>query len=304
MTLARPLGQTAQARVAIPFAITTLIWSSTWFVIREQFGPVPTMWSVSYRFIAAMLGMIALAAYRRDGFRIGRAGQGIALLFGLFQVVLNFNLVYRAETYVTSGLVAVTFALLIVPNAILSRIFLKQGVTGRFLAGSAIALLGVGLLFLHEIRVSQAGSRAVALGLGLTMLGVLAASVSNVLQASAPARAVPTPSLLAWGMLWGTLMNSAVAFALTGPPVGDPRALYWAGVLYLGLVASALAFTLYFGIIRVIGPARAAYINVLTPVLAMAISTAFEGYRWSVMAAAGALLAMGGLLIALQARGR
>ncbi len=105
-------------------------------------------------------------------------------------------------------------------------------------------------------------------------------------------------------MAYGTAMNSGIALATAGPPVGDPRALYWAGVLYLGLVASALAFTLYFGVIRVIGPARAAYINVLTPVLAMAISTAFEGYRWSVMAAAGGLLAMGGLLIALQARGR
>lgn len=182
--------------------------------------------------------------------------------------------------------------------------FLKQGVSGRFMAGSAVALLGVGLLFLHEIRASQAVGRAVALGLGLTMLGVLAASISNVLQASAPARAVPTPSLLAWGMLYGTAMNSAFAIATAGPPVGDPRALYWVSVLYLGLIASALAFTLYFGVIRAIGPARGAYINVLTPVLAMAISTAFEGYRWSVMAAAGGLLTMAGLLIALQARGR
>ena len=112
------------------------------------------------------------------------------------------------------------------------------------------------------------------------------------------------PSLLAWGMAYGTALNSLLALAVVGGPVGDPRTWYWAGVLYLGLIASALAFTLYFGVIRVIGPARAAYINVLTPVLAMAISTAFEGYRWSVMAALGALLAMGGLLIALQARGR
>jgi drug/metabolite transporter (DMT)-like permease len=304
MALAHPLGQVRRARVAIPFLIVTLIWSSTWIVIRGQLGVVPPIWSISYRFVAAALGMILLAMIRRDSFRIGRAGQGIALAFGVCQVVLNFNLVYRAEQYVTSGIVAVTFALLIVPNALLARIFLGQGVTGRFLAGSAVALAGVGLLFVHEIGTAPVGGRAVALGLGLTLLSVLAASVSNVMQGSAPARTIAMPSLLAWGMLWGLLMNSAIALATVGPPVGDPRPLYWAGVLYLGLVASAVAFTLYFGVIRAIGPARGAYINVVTPVLAMAISTMFEGYRWSLTAAAGAVLAFAGLLIALQARGR
>ena len=169
MALARPLGKTQQARVAIPFAIVTFIWSSTWIVIRDQIGVVPSVWSVSYRFTAAAVAMIVLALIRRDSFRIGRAGHGIALLFGLFQVVFNFNLVYRAEAYVTSGLVAVTFALLIVPNALLGRIFLSQGVTGRFLAGSVVALTGVGLLFAHEIASAGQGGQAVAIGLGLTL---------------------------------------------------------------------------------------------------------------------------------------
>jgi drug/metabolite transporter (DMT)-like permease len=302
--LAHPLGKTQQARVAIPFLIVTLIWSSTWIVIRDQLGVVPPVWSVSYRFAAAGIGMVVLALIRGDSFRIGKAGQGIALVFGLFQVVLNFNLVYRAEAYVTSGLVAVTFALLIVPNALLGRIVLAQGVTPRFLAGSAVALVGVGLLFAHEVAVAPAGGHAVAIGLGLTLLGVLSASVSNVLQGSAVARTLPMPTVLAWGMLWGTAMNSLLGLATVGLPVGDARVIYWVEVLYLGLVASALAFTLYFGMIRAIGPARAGYVNVLTPILAMAISTMFEGYRWSLLAGAGAVLAFAGLLIALQARGR
>jgi drug/metabolite transporter (DMT)-like permease len=302
MASAGAVSTVRQARVALPFLIVTLIWSSTWIVIRDQLGVVPPVWSVSYRFAAAAVGMIALALIRGDTFRIGRAGQGIAIAFGLLQVVLNFNLVYRAEAYVTSGLVAVTFSLLIVPNALLGRIFLSQGVTRRFLAGSAIALVGVGLLFAHEIAVAPADGHQVALGLGLTLLGVLCASISNVMQGSAAARPLPMPSLLAWGMLWGTAMNSLLGLATVGPPIGDPRLLYWAGVLYLGLVASALAFTLYFGVIRAIGPARAGYVNVLTPILAMTLSTMFEGYRWSVLAGAGAALALIGLLIALQAR--
>ena len=77
---------------------------------------------------------------------------------------------------------------------------------------------------------------------------------------------------------------------------------YVAGVLYLGLIASAVAFTLYFGMIRRIGPARAGYVNVLTPVLAMGLSTLFEGYRWSAQAVIGGVLVIAGLVVAMRAR--
>jgi drug/metabolite transporter (DMT)-like permease len=75
---------------------------------------------------------------------------------------------------------------------------------------------------------------------------------------------------------------------------------YWLGLIYLGVIASALAFWLYYRIIRQIGPARAAWSSVLIPILAMALSTLFEGYRWSALAIGGGLLAIAGLLIALR----
>ena len=68
------------------------------------------------------------------------------------------------------------------------------------------------------------------------------------------------------------------------------------------MFASALAFPLYFGVIRAIGPAKAAYSSVMVPVIAMLLSTLFEGYRWSALAVAGAVLAIAGLVIALRAR--
>jgi drug/metabolite transporter (DMT)-like permease len=55
-------------------------------------------------------------------------------------------------------------------------------------------------------------------------------------------------------------------------------------------------------VVRKIGPARAAYSSVMVPIIAMALSTLFEGYRWSLLAGAGALLALGGMLVALGGR--
>ncbi len=257
---------------------------------------------MTYRFLVAGAVMFAYALFSGAPLRIGREGQIFAALFGVAQFVLNFNFVYRAEAYVTSGLVAVIFALLIVPNTLFARLFLGTKPSGRFYLGAAIAMAGIGLLFLKEYREAAKGSDAVLFGIGLTMMGVLSASVANVMQATKRAAALPMASLLAWGMLWGTVFDAIFAWATVGPPVIEPTLPYIGGVVYLGVAASAIAFMAYFSVIRMIGPGPAAYSSVIVPVIAMGISTVFEGYRWTLLAGAGGALAIAGLVIALTAR--
>ncbi|MHC9418955.1 DMT family transporter [Sphingomonas citri] len=305
MTLPRP--NSTRAAVLVPFAIVTLIWGSTWIVIRDQLAGanVPPSWSVSYRFLVAGLALTAVAAWRGELGGAHRRDPGFwrfAALVGLLQFVMNFNFVYRAEQHITSGLVAVTFALLLVPNALFGRIFLGQRLGRQLLAGSAIAMAGVALLFVREARGDANGAHQTVLGIALTLVAILSASVSNVMQATERARRYPMIPMLATAMLIGAGMDAGWAWLTTGPPVFDPRPSYVAGVLYLGIAASALAFTLYFRLIRVIGPAKAAYNSVIVPVIAMLLSTLYEGYRWTTLAAAGAALAGVGLVVALSAR--
>jgi drug/metabolite transporter (DMT)-like permease len=297
----------ASPRVLIPFIIVTLIWSSTWIVIRDQLGPnhaiqVPPSWSVAYRFLVAAAAMFALGLVQRRALSLPPRAMGLAAIMGLLQFSMNFNFVYRAEHYITSGLVAVIFALLIVPNTLLGRFFLKTPVNGRFLAGAGVAMAGILLLMLREYRVAEVGGQAVIIGGLLTLAGVLSASAANVMQAGDTARKSDIIALMAWSMAWGTLFNAGIALATVGVPVMDPRPGYIAGVLYLGIAASAITFPLYFGIIRDVGPGPAAWSSVLIPIIAMGISTVFEDYRWSTLAAAGAVLAIAGLIIALKTR--
>jgi drug/metabolite transporter (DMT)-like permease len=91
---------------------------------------------------------------------------------------------------------------------------------------------------------------------------------------------------------------------VAGPPVIETRIGYWAGVFYLALFGSVLCFALYFPVVRKIGPGKAAYSSVLVPIIAMSLSTLFEGYRWSPLAIAGAVLSIGGMLLALAGRRR
>ena len=297
-----PLSRAAQWRVLLPFTIVTVIWSSTWLVIRHQLGVVPPGWSIAYRFAIAGAAMFAYAAATRAPLRLPARDHLFAAALGVCLFGLNFNLVYRAEHHMTSGLVAVVFALLVVPNAVLGWIFLGHGVSRRFFAGSAVAIVGLGLLFWHELGAAADGPRAVLTGIGFTLIAVLFASIANVMQATPRARRLPSATLLAWAMLYGASVDAVASWITAGPPVFDTSAGYVAGLLYLGVVASALAFPLYLGVIQAIGPGRAAYSNVLVPVLAMALSTMFEHYVWGVPAAAGGVLVLVGLVIALRAR--
>ena len=280
--------------IAIPFAVFTLIWGSTWIVIRDQLGSVSPHWSVTYRFV--------IAGVKGDRIWPGRKVLGPALVIGVTQFCINFNSVYLAERHITSGLVATFFALLLIPNALLARIFLDQHVNRRFVLGSALAVVGIGLLFAHEFRLGRASAGDLTVGLTLTLFGMLGASSANVYQALEKVRRFPLVPLLGWSMAIGAALDALLALIVAGPPTFDTRPAYAAGLLYLALAASALAFSLYFPVVRKIGPAKAAYSSVMVPIIAMALSTLFEGYEWSPLAALGAALALGGMLVALSKR--
>lgn len=288
-------------RVAIPFLTIALIWGSTWFVITGQIRGVPPEWSVAFRFTLATPAMFGLALTTRSRVRMPARAHLLAMAVGLCQFAGNYSWVYQAERHLTSGIVAVMIGMMIVPNAVLGRVVLGQPITRRFAIGSAVAMTGIALLLVNEARTARVGGDVVT-GVWLALGAMLAASVSNVIQANKTGRSVPLLTLIAWGMLYGTAIDIAIAWALAGPPPALPGEAYWLGTAYLALAGSVVTFPLYYGLIREIGPGRAAYHNVLVVIVAMLISTAFEGYRWTSLAIAGSALSLVGLLVALRAR--
>ncbi|MDQ3245711.1 MAG: DMT family transporter [Pseudomonadota bacterium] len=290
----------ADLSVVIPFFIFTIIWGSTWIIIRDQLGTVPAQWSVTYRFLMAAAAMAAVTWWKGQSLRLPLGGFVVAAILGCLQFVVNFTAVYFAEHHITSGLVATVFALLLVPNSLLAWAFLGQRPNARFAVSSLFAVAGIALLFAHELRENPARSDQIFLGIGLTLIGLLGASAANVFQARDEVKRYPLFAILTWAMALGALMDGLLAITFAGPPVVEARPGYWLGLIYLALFASALAFSLYLPVVRKIGPGKAAYSSVLVPIIAMGFSTWLEDYRWTPVTIAGAILALGGMAGALS----
>lgn len=289
------------ARVLIPFLLTGIIWGSTWFVITGQINGVPAAWSVFYRFALATPALFLVGVLMKNRLRLTRPEHGLALGVGIAQFSGNFLFVYNAERYITSGIVAVMFALLMVPNAVFARVFIRERVQGGFIAGSLVAIVGVALLLVHEWEVAPLGGN-VALGIALAIGGMLAASIANVVQANPTGRGVPMVSLLAWAMLYGTIFDLGFAWVTAGPPQVPGEWQFWTGTAYLAIIGSVVTFPLHYNLVREIGAGRTAYNGIVTVCVAMLLSTLFEGYQWTMLAASGAVLALIGMGLALRSR--
>ncbi|MEK8061123.1 EamA family transporter, partial [Burkholderia contaminans] len=80
----------------------------------------------------------------------------------------------------------------------------------------------------------------------------------------------------------------------------DTSPRYLGALVYLAVPGSVIGFTAYLTLVGRIGPERAAYCTVLFPIVALAVSTVFEGYQWSPLAVVGLLLVVAGNLVAFD----
>ena len=279
------------------FSIATLIWGSTWLAITFQLGSVAAEASVVYRFALAALMLAAwcLATGRSLRFPAAQhawlASQG-ALLFGL-----NYLCVYWAEQHIASGLVAVLFSLIVFLNLVGVRVFFATPVNRRTALGAALGVGGVTLLFWRELAGMQTDAlRGILFGLAATVF----ASGGNLLAVRNQRRGIPLLPGVAWGMTYGALTIAIVAALNDIVWTFDPRPGYVLSLLYLAAFGSVIAFAAYLTLLGKIGAARAGYVGVAVPVVALLLSTVFEHYEWTLPALAGAALCIAGNVLVLM----
>ena len=281
------------------FAISTLIWGSTWLAIKFQLGVVAPEASVAYRFAIAALLLGAWCVLTGRSLRFDRRQHAYIALQGALLFGFNYVGVYWAEHYATSGLLAVLFSTIVFMNPAGARWLFGTPLTLRTLVAAVLGVVGVALMFVPEL-VHAARSREAALGIAVGLGATVIASAGNLAATRNQRAGIPVLTSTAWGMAYGALASALIAIASGVPWTFDAHAPYVLSLAYLVVFGSVVAFASYLTLLKMVGPAPAAYVGVATPVVAMTLSTLFEGYRWTPLAAFGVVLAVAGNWFALR----
>jgi drug/metabolite transporter (DMT)-like permease len=285
--------------VPILFLIPTLIWGSTWLAITFQLGMVAPEVSVCYRFALASLMLAAWCLLTGRSLRFSPRNHAYLAGLGVLMMGFNYIWIYRAEQHVTSGLVAVLFSTLVFMSPIAMRLAFGTPLRAMTFVAAIFGVTGVALLFVPELAIAQQGG-AVALGVGLTLAATASCAAGNLIAVRNHRAGMATLPATAWGLGYGSLLAAAVAFSQGTPWTFDPRLPYVLSLAYLALFGSVIAFGVYFTLLNRVGAGPASYTTVATPIIAMLLSTFFEGYRWTGTAGLGVVLAVFGVWLSLR----
>jgi drug/metabolite transporter (DMT)-like permease len=282
---------------AMLYGLTVVIWGSTWIGIKYQLGVVDPMASIAHRFFLSALLICLFLLLRRQPLRLPARDHPFLLLQGLCLFCTNYYFIYHAEMVLTSGLVAVVFASLMMFNIINGALFLGTPIHRGVVVGGLVGMLGMGAVFWPELQaLDLSDANFVALLFCLT--GTLFASFGNIIAARNRRHDIPVLVTNTWAMAYGAALMYLAALVRGVPITVDWSLPYVLSLLYLVVFGSVIAFWAYLTLIGRIGADRAGYTNLVFPLVALLISTLFEGYQWSLLALFGmALVVLGNWLV-------
>lgn len=284
------------------FSICVLIWGSTWLAITFQLGEVAPEMSVGYRFLLASAALFGYCRWRGLPLAFGLRQHLDFALFGACMFSIGYILVYHAELHIVSGMVAVGYSLSPMINMFAARLFFGAPMSRRVAVAALFGIAGIVCIFWPEFGKLSA-NRSAEWGALLTMLSVLASSAGSMAALRNQRRGYSTWSSITWGMLYGGALALIIGLAAGQPLAFDYSAGYVLSLLYLALAGSVVTFACYITLIGRIGADRAAYIGVMVPIMALAISFFFEKFAWGWLTTAGVALSVVGNVLMLRQAG-
>ena len=283
------------------FAGCIVIWGTTWLAITFQLGTVPVEASVAYRFMLAAALLFAYCCARRLPLSFTLREHGILALLGVLMYSIGYLFVYRAEMQVASGLVAIGYSASPLLAMFGMRIAFGQAMTARMAVGAVLGIVGVALVYWPELDHAQHRGNVV-LGAAFTAAAVVVTTLGNLVAHRNHERKLHGWPTMAWSMGYGALSALVVALALGRSYTIDLGAPYLLSLAYLTLFGSVLTFAAWLTLVGRIGAPRASYVGVMAPVVALLVSTLFEGLQWHALTAAGVAVSIAGNVLVLGGR--
>ena len=289
--------------VTAGYVLVVLIWGTTWFAVHTQVNGTAPQVALALRLGIASVIFFAIAAAMRLRLWLPPRELALTAAQGVCFYGVNYICIYLAAQHLTSGVLAVVFSVSVPFNIVADRIVNGARAEPKVIGAALIGVLGIALVFAHELEHALAAENAI-LGAALAVAGAAFVSIGNVVAARLAGGSLGAVRMNAYGFGFGTLIV-LVWGATNGVPWTLELTPAWvAGFAYLLLVSSVLALWVYLKILPIVGAVAGAYVVVLSPVFAIAISAVFEDLPLGPLTFVGVALLLAGHSLLVKRRAR
>ena len=281
-------------RAWIEILILSLIWGGSFLSIHVALEEIGPLTAVAHRTGWAMLILWAYVLIRRLDIPKDPAVWFAFLGMGLLNNVIPFSLMAWGQLHIETGLTSILNASTAIFGVIAAAIFFAdEQLTPRKAIGVTVGFFGVctaiGLAAFKDFDIRSLGQLAVIGGtISYALAGIWARKRLGHLR----------PQVAAAGMLTGaSLMAIPAAWVVEGPFTFALQPQTWAAISYYAIVATAIAYMLYYRVLAMAGSGNLMICTLLVAPVAIILGAVVLGEALPLRAYAGFALLACGLII-------
>ena len=268
-----------------------LIWSTTPLAIQWSSNNDGYLFAVTARMAIGLFVLMMLFAVIRIKLPINRQAIHVYILSGV-SIFISMLLVYWGAQYIPSGWIAIVFGLSPIITGIFSTVLFKENIFNSLrLVGLISAVVGLMAVFIDSTHVDKYAAWGI--------IAVLISTISHALGALLIKKI--NTSLSGMQSTYGGLLVAVPLFAIVmiiqSPAELELTLSHWIAIIYLGVIATALGFSLYYFVLKNMPAIKVSMITLITPVTALALGTYFNNEVLTVSVVVGASLVLLGLAL-------
>lgn len=269
-----------------------IIWSTTPLAIKWSGEDVGFLFGLTSRMVIGLVCILLMLAVLRRRVIWNKSSWPTFLVAGT-QVYLAMMLTYWAAQSLPSGWISVIFGLTPIVTAFLARLWLaNHRLTMGELSGACLGFVGLLLIFADSLQLSSTAVWAV----GAMLMAVFTHSAGAVLVKRLQA-GVDGMAITAGGLIVSTPLFLLSWWMGDGELPATLSSQNSGSIVYLGILGSAIGFSMYFYLLKHISVRAVALITLLTPVIALWLGQSLNGETITSHTFLGTAVILSGLAI-------
>ena len=251
-------------------AFLSFVWGTTWIAIKYSLIGIPPFLGASARFLVALACLLGYAAYKRRSLKISSKDFSMIFISSILLYLLDYGLIYWGEQYINAGATAIFFATFPLFTGVVSNfVFRSEAFQWQKFLGLVIGFLGIAIVFYDQLLQTRFEGMVVWASIAV-IISALSAAVSLVMVKKYLSH-METVTLTLHQMIWGVVMLGLIGLLGGELPLIKYHPASIIAVVYMGIVASALAFVLYYYLLKEMSAISVSSIIYITPVVAILI---------------------------------